>query len=63
MAQNQWNAWTLEQDERLRATFAAGSSAVLVAAKLKRKVSAITRRAQLLKISVKRKKVELKPEK
>jgi hypothetical protein len=60
MAQNQSNAWTPEQDERLRAMFEAGNSKVLVAAKLKRTMSAIKARASVLKILVKRKKLGLK---
>jgi hypothetical protein len=56
MARNQWNAWTSEQDQRLRTLFEAGISAVLLAAKLKRRVSAIKQRAQMLGVSIKRKK-------
>jgi hypothetical protein len=56
MARNQRNAWTSEQDQRLRALFDAGISAVLVAAKLKRRVSATKQRAQMLGVSIKRKK-------
>jgi hypothetical protein len=56
MARNQWNAWTSEQDQRLRTLFEAGISAVLVAAKLKRRVSATKQRTQMLGVSIKRKK-------
>ena len=56
MAANQHKAWTPELDERLRVLFEAGSSPLLVAAKLKRTVAATKARATLLKISVKRKK-------
>jgi hypothetical protein len=57
MAHNQWNLWTPEQDQRLRSLFEAGCSAVLVAAKLKRSLSATKARCRTLKISVKRKKL------
>jgi hypothetical protein len=59
MAHNQWNLWTPEQDQRLRTLFEAGCSAVLVAAKLKRSLSATKARCRTLKISVKRKKAAL----
>jgi hypothetical protein len=59
MARNQWNAWTPEQDQRLRTLFEVGCSAMLVAAKLKRSLSATKARCRTLKISVKRKKVGL----
>jgi hypothetical protein len=57
---NQWNAWTPEEDDCLRVLFEAGNSKVLVAAKMKRTISAIKARAFILKISVKRKKFGLK---
>jgi hypothetical protein len=60
MPRNQWNAWTPEEDDRLRLLFEAGNSKVLVAAKMKRTMSAIKARAGTLKISVKRKKLALK---
>jgi hypothetical protein len=59
MAHNQWNLWTPEQDQQLRTLFDAGCSAVLVAAKLKRSLSATKARCRTLKISVKRKKAAL----
>jgi hypothetical protein len=62
MAQNQWNPWTPDDDNRLRALFDAGTSAVLIAAKMKRTISGIKSRARVLKISVKRKKLAVKVE-
>jgi hypothetical protein len=56
MAHDRWNIWTPEQDQRLRSLFEAGCSAVLVAAKLKRRVSATKQRTQMLGVSIKRKK-------
>jgi hypothetical protein len=56
MAHNQWNLWTPEQDQRLRALFEAGCSAMLVAAKLRRTLAATKARCGMLKISVKQKK-------
>jgi DNA-directed RNA polymerase alpha subunit len=60
MAQYKSSAWTPEQEELLRAMFEAGNSKVLVAAKLKRTVSAVKTRAGTLKISVQRKKPAVK---
>jgi hypothetical protein len=48
------NVWTPEEDERLKKLFEANTSVHLVAAKLKRSVSAVRGRASFLKVSVKR---------
>jgi hypothetical protein len=55
--------WMPEEDNRLRTLLEEGSSTVLVAAKLKRTVSAIKGRAHVIGLSLRRIKLGLKVKK
>jgi hypothetical protein len=52
--ENANNKWTPEEDVRLRSLIEANTSLHLIAAKLKRSISAIKARASTLNISIKR---------
>jgi hypothetical protein len=52
--ENANNKWTPEEDVRLKSLIEANTSIHLIAAKLKRSVSAIRARASLRNISIKR---------
>jgi len=58
--ENANNKWTPEEDVRLKSLIEANTPVHLVAAKLKRSVSAIRARASLLNIPMKRVRVRLK---
>ena len=60
MPENTNNKWTPEEDVRLKSLIEANTSVHLIAAKLKRSVSAIRARASILNISMKRVRVGLK---
>ena len=63
MPKNSGNKWTSAEEERLRELFESGLSKFLIAAKLKRPVTAISARAQGMGISTKRTKIGLKAKK
>jgi hypothetical protein len=54
MPENSNNKWTPEEDVRLKSLIEANTSLHLIAAKLKRSVSAIRARASIRNISIKR---------
>ena len=54
MPENSNNKWTPEEDARLKSLIEANTSIDLIAAKLKRSVSAIRARAGIRNISIKR---------
>jgi len=54
MLRNKKQGWTAEDDEQLRRLAAQNVSRLLIAAKMKRSLDAIKRRATLLKIAVAR---------
>ena len=60
MPENANTKWTTEEDVRLKSLIEANTSVHLVAAKLKRSVSAIRVRASILNIPMKRVRVGLK---
>ena len=60
MAPNSSKKWTPEEEERLREMLSSGVSKFLIAAKLKRAVTAVEARAYILGMSAKRVKIGLK---
>jgi hypothetical protein len=61
--ENSNNKWAPEEDARLKSMIEANTSAHLIAAKLKRSVTAIRYRASVLNILMKRVRVGLKAKK
>jgi hypothetical protein len=61
--ENSNNKWTPEEDVRLKSLIEANTSLHLIAAKLKRSVSAIRARGNILHIPMKRVRVGLKTKK
>lgn len=63
MAPNSSKKWTPEEEERLRKMLGSGVSKFLIAAKLKRAVTAVEARAYILGLSAKRATIVLKAKK